>query len=36
MVVLPPRDRISRLQQEEGGGAEQGNELDMHIEDVLK
>ena len=35
MVVLPPRDRRSRLPQEEGGRAEE-NELDLHIEDVLR
>ena len=34
--MLPPRDRRSRLQREERGEAESENELDLHIEDVLR
>lgn len=36
MVVLPPTDRRSRPHHEERGEAEQENELDIHIEDVLR
>ena len=35
-VVLPTLYRRSRLQREERGEAEQENELDLHIEDVLR
>ena len=34
--MLPPHDRRSRLQREEIGEAESENELDLHIEDVLR
>lgn len=36
MVVLQRPDRRSRLHLEEGGGAEPENDLDMHIEDLLR
>lgn len=36
MVVLQRPDRRSRLHSEDGGGPEQENDLDMHIEDVLR
>ena len=37
MVVLQRPDRRSRLHlEEEGEGAEPENDLDMHIEDVLR
>lgn len=35
-VVLPYLDRRSRSQHEERGEGEPENELDMHIEDVLR
>lgn len=34
--MLPCSDRRSRLQHEEGGDAVSENELDLHIEDVLR
>lgn len=36
MVVLQRPDRRSRLRHEEGGEAEPENDLDMHIEDLLR
>lgn len=36
MVILQRPDRRSRLHLEEGGEAEPENDLDMHIEDLLR